>query len=370
MSNTTTTPNMNLVKPTVGEDPGPDWATNLNADLDAIDSHNHSTGKGVPIPPGGININTDLPFNDNNATALRSANFTSQSAPLATAADIGCVYVSGKDLYYNDEDGNQIRITQGGSVAGSSGTITGLPSGTASASFAGSTFTFQSATNTPANMSVGPLIIGANTASPKTVTLGPNVSQVANYAMTLPLALPGSTSIANCDSSGQQGFNAPDNTTFGIQASKYGVLDGGIGTTQLANSSVTNAKLGSVNYGNASTGSSVAITNTSFTAVTGLSVDITCIGRPVMIVLTSQLNGSSGYIQSPGSGETGFLRILRNGSDLQETQISISDSGKVIPSWVMIDLSPPAGSNTYALQARVSGATLVFSYCDLFVMEL
>lgn len=206
MANTTTSPNMNLPIPTVGTDPGPDWSTNVNACLTAVDSHNHSSGQGVQITPSGINVNADFAMNVNNLITARSLRFTAQGSPIALATDLGCLYVSGSDLYYNDEAGNQVRITQGGSVSGSTGTITGLPSGTASASFSAATFTFQSATSTPATMAVGPLVIGRAAASPKTVTLTPNAAQAANYGLIFPTALPGSTLPVAVDSSGNIGY--------------------------------------------------------------------------------------------------------------------------------------------------------------------
>ncbi len=233
MANTTISPNMNLPIPTVSQDPGPDWANNIDACLFGIDSHNHANGQGVPISPSGMDINADLPFNGNNLTTARSIQFTAQGSPLV---DLDSVYVSGVDLYYTDGSGNQVRITQGGSVTGSTGTITGLPSGTASASFAAGTFTFQSATNTPATMAVGPLVIGAQIASPKTVTLGASASQPANYNMTLPLALPGSTSIFDVDSAGNMGYASTtgsgnvvlsDSPTFSGTITFPGTIDGG-----------------------------------------------------------------------------------------------------------------------------------------------
>ncbi len=212
---TTISPNMNLPIPVVSNDPGPDWANNNNACLNAIDSHNHSTGQGVPIAPDGIDISSDLTFDSNNATDVRSVRFHAQASPLALSTDVGCVYESGVDLYYNDGAGNQVRITQGGSVAGSSGTITGLPSGTASASFSAGTFTFQSATLTPATMAVGPLVIGRNAASSKTVTVTPHASQASNYGISLPAALPAATNYMTLDASGNLAFNTGGSTGSG-----------------------------------------------------------------------------------------------------------------------------------------------------------
>lgn len=188
MANTVISPDMGLPVPVVGEDPGPDWANNINACLSVIDSHTHTSGSGVPITPEAIDINSDLTFSSNNATDLRSVRFTPQSSPIAGASDLGALYEQGVDLYYVDGAGNQVRITQGGSVTGSSGTITGLPSGTASASYAAGTFTFQSATNTPAALNVGPITLGQQVASGKNVTISAAVSQASNYNLTLPVA--------------------------------------------------------------------------------------------------------------------------------------------------------------------------------------
>lgn len=202
MPNTTISPNMNLPIPVVSVDPGPDWANNINACLNAIDSHNHTTGQGVQITPAGININTDLDFNGNNGTVFRSVRFNPQGSPLALASDLGCLYEVDVDLYYNDGNGNQVRITQSGSVTGSAGTITGLPSGTASASYSGGTFTFQQATNTPATMNVGSVIIGQEVASGYGVTLQAAVAQAANYSLTLPAVAPTANQVPVADGSG------------------------------------------------------------------------------------------------------------------------------------------------------------------------
>jgi len=189
MPNTTLTPNMSLVVPTVSVDPGPDWANNVNASLSIIDGHNHSSGSGAPISADGLSITTDLPFNNNSATELKSAQFQDQGAVLP-GATIDALYVVGGELFYNDAIGNQVQITLSGSVTGASGTITGLPSGTASASYNSGTFSFKSATNTPASMSVGPIVTGANAVNPKFVTISASGAQPNDYSLIWPLALP------------------------------------------------------------------------------------------------------------------------------------------------------------------------------------
>jgi len=223
MADTTTTPNMNLVLPNVSECPGPAWATDNNAAFSAVDSHNHSSGQGVPITPAGLNISTDLTMAGNNLTNARSVRFMPQGSPLAGAADLGCIYESGVDLYYNDGEGNQVRITQGGNVTGSTGTITGLPSGTASASFAAGTFTWQAATNTPATMNSGPLVVGAaGVVNSKTVTLTPTNTLAANYVLTFPAGLPGTVSLATIDAAGNIATTTAPTLSGGTLNGTYG----------------------------------------------------------------------------------------------------------------------------------------------------
>ena len=57
------TPLMGLDLPTPTVTLGPAWATQLNAALEVVDAHDHSTGKGTKVPTGGLNINADLDFN-------------------------------------------------------------------------------------------------------------------------------------------------------------------------------------------------------------------------------------------------------------------------------------------------------------------
>lgn len=217
MANTVISPNMNMPVPVVSEDPGPDWATNIVASLSVVDSHTHTSGQGVAITPAAININADLPLNGNNLITSRSVRFSPQSGAINGASDLGCLYENGVDLYYIDGAGNQVRITQGGSVTGSSGTITGLPSGTASAAYSAGAFTFQSATNTPATMIVGPIVTGSQTVSPKFVTVSASASQPANYNLTWPLSLPAGSAFVTCDVSGNLGTSVlatPASTAF------------------------------------------------------------------------------------------------------------------------------------------------------------
>lgn len=242
----TISPNMSMPIPIPGVTTGPDWANDINASLTIIDGHNHSPGSGVQITPSGININSDLTCNNSNITAIRASRFQIQSSALATASDLNQFYDVNGDAYFNDGAGNQIRITQGGSLAGAAGTITGLPSGTASASYSAGTFVWQSATNTAANMDAGSYIFRNNTASSNGVTLSPINALGSNYTLYLP-TIPVSQKIMTLDAAGN--MSAPyvvDNSTIEIASNIIGVKFGGISTSQIAAGSVTGGPGGSI----------------------------------------------------------------------------------------------------------------------------
>lgn len=108
---------MGIVVPVNLTDPSPDWGARIQAALFAtIDAHDHTSGKGVPIVTAALNINADLGFGSFNATALRSSRYTSQGAPLALGPDVGCVYVSAGELWYNDTSARQVQLTSTGAV--------------------------------------------------------------------------------------------------------------------------------------------------------------------------------------------------------------------------------------------------------------
>lgn len=199
------TPNMNLILPTPGVDPGPDYAQENNTSFTSIDSHDHTPGKGVPITPSGLSITIDLDFLQHNAVNLRAARFVPQTSLIpAVAPDLNEVYVQGVDLYYIDGNGNNVRITQGGSVTGATGTITGLPSGTAGAAYSSiaKTFIFSSATGVPANLDAGSVLLRDLTTPTNAVTLAAPNSLAASYTLTMPPSLPGSQQLLQVGTSG------------------------------------------------------------------------------------------------------------------------------------------------------------------------
>lgn len=196
------TPNMFLYQPVIAVDSGLTWEQNVNTNSAIIDGHNHSIGSGVQINPSGINLNADLPFNNNNAISLRSSRYLSQPSPIALASDLLCSYFSGVDFYVNDGNGNQIQITSGGTV---NATSSGISNGTASASFVSSVLVVDSAPNAPANIQAASFLMG-NTGIVGSfyLTLSPPSSLVANYSLVLP-SLPPQTNVMILDTSGNMG---------------------------------------------------------------------------------------------------------------------------------------------------------------------
>lgn len=352
---------MNLPVPVVGIDPGPDYALNVDACLALIDSHNHSLGQGVQIMPSGLNINSDLTFLANNAILLRSVRFSPQGSAISGAADLGCLYEAGVDLYYNDGNGNQVRITQGGSVSGATGTITGLPSGTASASFSGSTFTWQSATNTSATMDGGPVIIRQNTASAKGITLQSPNSLGANYTLTLPTGLASSTQYVTSDNAGNLSYSTAD---------QIGVAMTSTGANAVANTR-TRTIASTAGVGGIARSSSSGIASTTsatYTNITNLSVTITTSGRPVWVGLFSDGSASESYLLAlNNTGPIGLFRIINNtlSSNVAGYRLENVIGGGattteiIIPSTALagIDGTLAAGTYTYLAQFQSSSGT-------------
>jgi len=126
---TTTTPNMSMVLPVPGSELGPAWATELIVALTArVDAHNHA-GIGLTLGSAALGINADLPFGGFNATGLRSARVNSQASTLVLGTDINCIYSVLGNLFWNNNSGTPVQITNAGAV-NSASALTGPVVGT------------------------------------------------------------------------------------------------------------------------------------------------------------------------------------------------------------------------------------------------
>lgn len=362
MSNTTTDPNMGFQNPVPGTDPGPDYATNVSNSLRTIGAHNHSAGNGVKVTPSGLLINIDLPFDSNNATGLRSVRFTPQTGALSGVNDLGCLYEAVVDLWFNDGNGNQIRITESGGVAGSPGSISNLTSPASAAYVSGTqTFVWQSGVNTPANMDAGSYIFRNISPGSNGVTVSAPASLAADYPLVWPPALPSGNAFLLLDNSG----NMSDSQVYPLT------------TSGIATAAVTLPTMAAPNMVISSSSGTYSATGTgSYVAVTNLNVSITTTGKPVSI--TFQADGASvggtnpSYIDLPG----GIIQaiIVKDGTltpasyQLQQSGASGSLDIKLSPGLLnYIDPAPSAGTHTYEL--RINGTISVF-YTVMVVREL
>lgn len=200
MSFFTLSPNMSLPIATVGQEPGPDYAFDVNASMTLIDQHDHSQGKGVQITPDGLDINSALSFQDNSAIDMESVVFTAQTSNSTLQA----IYVAPggetpaiQDLFYNDSAGNTVQLTKNGTVNAS---IANLPG----ESYAAGTFYWKQGdgSTTPANFDIGSItirpIVPATTFG---VTVSAPTGIASAYDFVLPL-LPSVPSFLQIDAAG------------------------------------------------------------------------------------------------------------------------------------------------------------------------
>lgn len=412
-----TTPYMSLVLPTPTVTLGPLYAFENNQAFTVLDAHNHTAGNGQQIPSAGISIDADLSFNSKNATLLRSTRYDDQIAPLALAADVRSIYVVGGNLYYNNGIGQPIQITAGAALnATSIGGIGGdYATSTASVFYTSvnSTFTFWSNTNTTASMDSGPITIRNNVASSFGTTIKAYPTLSADYNLTLPAALPGSTKFLTVDSAGNIGdVYDVDNSTIEVASNVIQLKDGGItdvkinaaadiqGTkllinstpgTKLLDASVAGTKItpqtltidlmaamptGSTvaQDGFAVSASSGSFTSSSTSFVDVFTITITTTGRPVMLQVQSAIASDGRVIANQtGAGvNTAEVRFAFNRAGFGD--VCIHDLGLTAtkPAGTLYVVTPPSslgcfdytilgtpGTYTYTVRAAVTGGSVV-----------
>ena len=359
---------MSLPVPVVGTDPGPQYAIDVNSCLTIIDQHSHLPGSGVPIVSDAISINADLAFNNNNLTSARAIRFQPQSAPIpATGADIGEIYEAGVDLYYNDGLGNQIRITQGGGIAGTPGSITGLaPPASVTYVSADETFVFQSDVNTPANLDAASIVLRNLVANSHGLTLSPPNAMGADYTITLP-ALPGSTLPVSISSTGT--MSAAQITT--AQIANLAVTD-----AQIANQTITQDKLALRTVGTTAPAGGVAIsTSTGSVTLTGsfvtyCTVTITTTGRPVMLLFQGDGTTNGSFAQNGAASSSPLTIAFFRGATQTSTYVfDSSNRDSINPSCTWVD-TPIAGTYTYTIQAMIASFAWDLNYMELVAYEL
>lgn len=367
----TISPNMMLPIPGVGTEAGPQYALDINNSLTLIDQHNHTAGYGALVPVSGLDINADISMNSFNLIAARTLRLDPQTSTPVLPTDVGILYEKGVDLYYVDGSGNDIRITQSGSVSGSAGTITGLPSGTASASFAASTFTFQSATSTAANIDGRSFILRNATASSAGLTLSPPNAMVGNYTLVLP-SIPAAQSFLTLDTSGNIGASIA--FSGGILGTN--IASSTITNTNIANSTITNSKLAPTTLVFGPDSGAFATNSGSY--VTIFSQAFTASGtRPVEVSMVSSVSSvglSATGIAIPAAGGVTINLQNTNGTILGAWNINNPGTAQLFtaPSIIGYDF-PAAGGYTYKADIALfsgGGSPVTVAYYKLMIREI
>lgn len=364
---------------TIAVDSGLSWEQNLNAALVVIDQHNHSPGFGQQIQPNGINISSDLSFQNNNATSLRAARFTPQVSPIPnTGLDVGELYVSGNELYYNDvTGGHQVQLTASGTV---NATSSGISSGTASASFSAGVLVVKSSSTSYANIAAQSVLLSNSGVLSNQLTLqAPTLS--SSYSITLP-PIPGASSFVTLDTSGNLSGSIP--ISGGLTTGNLSASAGIVGTQLDSSANILGSQLSATagvipsqntSLGNgftavSSSSGTFSTTSGSFTAVISQNYSATT-SRPVFVNFSGdQTTSGCGAItiNNPSGGNFSATFLLRqsNGltvNNINQITLGVNSGGNTISfpagSLNFIDINPDPTHPNYQLQVRLNSGTSV-----------
>lgn len=365
---------MSLVVPTVGQDPGPQYATDVNTSLGIIDQHNHTPGSGVLITPLAMSINTNLTFAGNFATNIAGATFSTQSSTPANKT----IYSKGNDLYFVDALGNNIQITQSGGIAGTPGSISNLTS-PASASYVavGATFVWQSGVNLAANMDFASAIL--RNISPNStfgLTLSPPSALSNDYTITLPI-LPGSNLPLSINSSGTMsaalitgsqianvtisGSNIVNNTITATQIANNTITatqiaNNTITATQIANGTITPTQIQANSIGHASLvapvfGSAAVNNGTYGNGNLMATFSLTTIGGPVSMFI--DYSAATGTVTAPAGGTgSGSIECFVDSVSKGHIPITVLSDGSVYGNAGATVLVPTLSAGAHTLEIK------------------
>jgi len=380
---------MNLNPPEVSVTTGPSWATDINTILtDQVATHNHTDGQGNLITPAAMNINADVPMADNNLTQVRTVRFADQAAEVTEADDLSALYTANGELYYKDDLGQNVQITDNGSIANTSnGGINGLPSGTATAGYVNGTFTWRSSGVRYAGMANGPVEIFPDSDSPSfSATINAPTGLTASYDAYLPTALPSAKSFMSIDAAGQMKADIP--TALGITSAMLAanavttvkITDSNVTTSKISASAVTTEKIadGAVTSAKRATltkSQSGAISyvhpqNNAYELIADSTIYVTGSGRPIMILL-KPVDGDAGFVMDGGViGAQYGIRVAVTGDAtaniLNYEWIGLDSTQKLAPSIVCGIYN--AISGTFTMKLATYDTDIV--KCQLVAYEL
>lgn len=365
---TITTPNMQLALPVPGPTGqlGPTWATDNNNAFSLIDTHDHSSGKGVKVTPAGLNINADLSFGGFTATGLKASAYDNNTSTLTTGL-ARRVFVLNGDLYYRNNAGSDVRITNGAVLdVASVGGITGDYSSSGAAvsysntagvkaySFVqGTPDTSVYASMLHADISIYEKVVGGNR-----IKISAPGGLAPSYDLTLPASLPGSGSaFLRVASTGAITASVEvDNSTLEVSGSSLRAKDLGIVTGKLGNNAVTNAKLANT-VSSSSGAASGDITGAETTILT--SGGVSNEGRAVFVYVEPTSSSAEMATYGAADGQS-VWRIKANGVTIASRVIRTQTSGNLtshaMPFCTHIDA---ASSYNYTLTVESAGTNRV-----------
>ncbi len=380
------TPNMSLIQSSIGVDTGLSWEQNLNASLNVLDGHTHAPGSGLQITPSAININASLAFNQNALLIAAYLNMAAQGGSVPTPIDLS-VYVVGNELFYKDGVGNAVQLTAAGSV---NATSSGISSGTATASFVSSVLVVTQSVGVGAAIDAASYILRYNGSYPSpsgnAIVLSAPAALSGSYQITFPAAVPGaSNALYTMSIAGVISYTNVDNSTLTITGSVMQVPTHGITATQIADNTITatqianntitgtqvaNASLGNdqlnilIQHKSASSGTQLFTTSG---AITNLSVPITVLGGPVIIMLQPDGTGNAKLVTAPQSSNDqpkgGQLIIKRDSTVIGGISLPVNPNGTNSDTvngngaFTILDHVASAGAHTYSAEIVLSGVT-------------
>ena len=112
---------MLLDLPTPSVTVGPTWAQDVNDAFDLVDAHDHSSGKGVKVKPNGMNINDNLDIQEHELENVEAVELVDLVAILSGISNALKIHAYGGDLYFTNDSGTAVQITDGGSIVSSPG---------------------------------------------------------------------------------------------------------------------------------------------------------------------------------------------------------------------------------------------------------
>jgi hypothetical protein len=347
------TPYMNLNLPTPTVTLGPAWAQELNLALSAVDSHDHSPGKGKQLSPDSINVNKDFPFNNHNLALVRSTRYVSNVNTLSDPADVNSVYVVGGDLFYNNSAGIPVQITSGTSLSAVTDGISrsletkAVSSNTTILSSDTTSYFEVDASGGAVQLTLPPAAAVApgrfyevkdikSIASTNNISIAPNGADTIDN-LNAPYVLNINNQSTRVVSDGVSGWftqfiAVPDDSVTTLKVRNNAitnakVADNAISTTKIQDGSVTPVKLAAKTIASTA-GGNFSTPSSSMNSIT--SVSITTTGKPVVIQLQPWTPTANAYIGITATSSTlnlheASLEIRRGNSIIFKTPLRMME---------------------------------------------